>query len=101
MISFLIYTSILIVLNSLRSLKDFNKIKMVYDNLNFYNFNKDGDILIANKGLKNQIICLNNWHFILPESFIIMFDFWTLVDFHLLYWILKFNLFFKKLRKNC
>jgi hypothetical protein len=96
MFYFLIYTCILILLNSLWSLKNFSKIQKVYNNLKFYRFKTHGSLIIANEGSKDEFVVVNDWNFRLPNDQNLHFDIWTLVDFHRLYWLIKFHNQFNK-----
>lgn len=96
MFYFFIYTTILILLNSLKSIKNFSKIQRIYNNLKFYKFKSHGNLMIANEGTKDEFVVINDWNFRLPENQNIHFDIWALVDLHRLYWLLKFNDYFTK-----
>jgi len=94
MTNFLLFFSALIILNSFRSARNFIKFYNIYKNLKFYNFNKHGNILIANERANNEFIIFSDWHYKVSESNFLQFDVWCLVDLHELYWLIKINRYF-------
>jgi len=96
MINFLIYFTFIIILNSLRSSRNYFKFESVYKNLKFYKFKKHGSIYIANERSKDELIIISYWNYMISEKIKLNFDIWTLVDLHKLYWLVKFNNYFRK-----
>lgn len=96
MFYFLLYFFVLVLLNSIRSSKNFKMISKVYNNLRFYKFNTFKNILIANDGTKDEFIIVSDWNYRLPNNYNLHFDIWTLVDLHQMYWLFKFRNYFKK-----
>ena len=95
MINFLLFFGLLIIFNSLRSAQNYSKFSNIYKNLRFYNFNKQGSMLIANERANNEFIIFSDWHYKLSEGNFLNFDVWCLVDLHELYWLIKINRYFK------
>jgi hypothetical protein len=96
MINFLVFFLVLIIFNSLRSARNYTKFsKIYYKDLRFYNFNKQGSMLIANERANNEFIIFSDWHYKLSEGNFLNFDVWVLVDLHELYWLIKINRYFK------
>lgn len=96
MLNFIIYSIVLVILNSLRSAKNYHFFKKIFDNLKFYKFKKEGDLIIANERAKDEFISFPGYKFKLSEGKYLQFDVWMIVDLHELYWFLKFTNFFKK-----
>jgi len=92
--NFLIFFSVLIIFNSLRSARNYSKFSNIYKNLKFYNFHKHGNMLIANERANNEFIIFSDWHYKLSEGNFLNFDVWCLVDLHELYWLIKINRYF-------
>jgi len=95
MINFLVFFLVLIIFNSLRSARNYTKFSKIYKDLRFYNFNKQGSMLIANERANNEFIIFSDWHYKLSEGNFLNFDVWALVDLHELYWLIKINRYFK------
>jgi len=95
MINFLVFFLVLIIFNSLRSARNYTKFSKIYKDLRFYNFNKQGSMLIANERANNEFIIFSDWHYKLSEGNFLNFDVWVLVDLHELYWLIKINRYFK------
>ena len=100
MINFFLFFFALVVLNSIRSLNNYMKISTVFNDLKFYKFKSFRDLLIANDGTKDEFVVVSDWHYRLPNNFILHLDIWTLVDFHQLYWLFKFRNYFKDKNSN-
>jgi rRNA maturation protein Rpf1 len=94
MINFLVFFLVLIIFNSLRSARNYTKFSKIYKDLRFYNFNKQGSMLIANERANNEFIIFSDWHYKLSEGHFLNFDVWVLVDLHELYWLIKINRYF-------
>ena len=90
MFDFIIFTSSLILVHSLMSLKDFSKYSYIFYKMKFMQFVNRGNLFIANEGSKDEFVIISDWNFRTYE-FNLQFDIWTLIDFHKLFWILKFN----------
>ena len=99
MFYFLIYFFVLVILNSIRSARNYRTINKVYENLRFYKFKSFKNIMIANDGTKDEFVIVSEWNYRLPNNFTLYFDIWTLVDLHNLYWLFKFRNFFKEKNK--
>jgi len=95
MINFLVFFLVLIIFNSFRSARNYTKFSKIYKDLRFYNFNKQGSMLIANERANNEFIIFSDWHYKLSEGNFLNFDVWALVDLHELYWLIKINRYFK------
>jgi hypothetical protein len=104
MLNFLLFFVFLIICNSLRSARNYNKFSKVYKNLRFYKFHKHGNMLLANERSKDEFIIFTDWYpyrerllqkYKISEMDIINFDVWCLVDLHKLYWVIKFHNYFK------
>ena len=95
MLNFIIYTTVLVLLNSLRSARSYQNFKKIFDNLKFYKFRKEGEMIIANERAKDEFIVFPGPKFKLSQDKFLHFDIWMLADFHELYWFLKFRNYFK------
>ena len=91
MTNFCIFFVFLIIFNSLYSLKDWKIFQFPYKNLRFYRFERVFNMKIANNGTKNEFIVFSDYNFKVDYNTYLQFDIWTLLDFHKLYWILKFR----------
>lgn len=94
-LSFVILIVSLIILSTIRSLRNFNDIKNVYDKTNCSSFRRFNNIWIANENTKDEFVVVNGNYYRFRNNTVINFDIWALVDLHKLFWYMMFT---KKLR---
>lgn len=75
-------------------MRSYGKFLNTYKCLKFYKFHKFGNFLIANDGAKDEFVMVSNWHFYFQKTRL-CFGVFTLCDLHEMYWLFKFNRFFK------
>jgi hypothetical protein len=91
MLYFIIYLITIIIINSLVSLRNYQIFHNVFKNLNYFRFHEIGNLKIANMNSKNEFIIISDWNFRINSNTSLQFDIWALVDFHKLFWLIKFN----------
>jgi hypothetical protein len=91
MLYFIIYSTFLVLMNSMYSLRNYNKFNYVYKNLNYWNFSKFGKLQIANNNTKDEFVMISDWNYRISPNINLQFDIWTLLDIHQMIWICKFN----------
>lgn len=92
MLDFIIFLNGLLIGQFLYSLKDYNGYDSVYKMMNFMKFEKYNNLLIANLNTKDEFVIISDWNFKISPKYLLQFDIWTLIDFHKLYWIIKFHI---------
>ena len=95
MINFLLFFTGLVLMNSLRSMKNYSMFNKVYNSLRHLRFTEENGMIISNERAKDEFIIFSDWQFKVYNDYILKFDIWTLVDLHEFYWLLKFHYYFK------
>jgi hypothetical protein len=91
MLEFIIFSTGLLLAQTLYSLKDYKKYEYVYEKMLSMKFERFNSIFIANNNTKEEFVVISEWNFKITPNDYLQFDIWTLIDFHKLYWILKFH----------
>jgi len=97
-LSFVLLIVSLIILSTIRSLRNFNDIKNVYNKTNSSLFIRFKNIWIANENTKDEFVVVNGNYYRFRNNTVINFDIWALVDLHKLFWYIMFNRKLKNLK---
>ena len=91
MINFYIFFICLVIVNTINSLREWKDYYKSYMKFRFMLFEKEHNMLIANKNTNEEFIIFDYWNFMVKPNKYLRFDIWALVDFHKLFWLYKFN----------
>ena len=100
MLHFFIFSSIIVLINSIYSLRNYSKFNNAYRKLGSWNFSKFGKLHIANNDTNEEFVIISDWNYRISSTHNLQFDIWALFDIHQMFWLIKFNNKIKNLTKK-